>query len=40
MPAIAAQTVEQALAEEGLAGGRDYTLQVARRSQPSEMIEF
>lgn len=40
VPAVAAQVVEQKLAAAGLVQGRDYTLQVAIRNQPSPSIRF
>lgn len=40
LPEIARQTVWNALTEAGLAENRDFTLEVARRSEPSEMIVF
>ncbi len=39
-PQLAYQAVETALSEAGLAAGRDYILQVARRSEPSAPMDF
>ena len=40
LPEVAAQAVGHAMSARGLEAGRDYLLQVARRQEPSELMEF